>query len=121
LRLQQQARRVAAAQPAVWQPDAGKGRLEQPVERVLAGHRPNGAQPDAAGGNVANWQVLAEDTQDNESRRRLLIHERLLTAEAIRPDQIKKWLYKEVLNVDLDDPYLGLRNLLFANELFRDG
>jgi hypothetical protein len=67
--------------------------------------------------DVANWKLLAEDTQVNESVRRRQIHE-ILAKEVNRPEKITKWLYKEVLHADLDDPYLGLGNVLFANYPF---
>lgn len=50
---------------------------------------------------------LLSDTLDNESRRRELIHNRL-AQEVAKPNELKRWLYKEVLHADLDDPYLGL-------------
>jgi hypothetical protein len=31
-----------------------------------------------------------------------------------------KWLYKEVLHLDLDDPYLGLQTTLFDGYPFDD-
>ena len=36
----------------------------------------------------------------------------------VAPGGITKWLYREVLHADLDDPYLGLGDLLFANYPF---
>jgi hypothetical protein len=56
---------------------------------------------------------LAEDTRINENQRRLLIHGYLAKSDRLNPDQMKKWLYREVLHADLDDPYLGLGKVLF--------
>lgn len=67
---------------------------------------------------LADWAPLAEDTWRNETERRLTIHERLAEAGAIRPQQIKRWLYKEVLHADLDDPYLGLGDALIGDDVF---
>lgn len=67
--------------------------------------------------DVANWKLLAEDTQVNETVRRKQIHE-MLKEQAARPEKLTKWLYKDVLHADLDDPYLGLGNVLFANYPF---
>jgi hypothetical protein len=38
----------------------------------------------------------------------------------VKPDDITSWLYKEALHVDLDDPYLGLKPMLFATYPFND-
>jgi len=67
--------------------------------------------------DVANWKLLAEDTQVNETVRRRQIHD-VLAKDATQPHKLTKWLYKEVLHADLDDPYLGLANVLFANYPF---
>jgi hypothetical protein len=70
--------------------------------------------------DLANWKLLAEDTRINESARREQIHEMLAGKASVRPAQVMKWLYREVLHADLDDPYLGLGNVLFANYPFKD-
>jgi hypothetical protein len=54
----------------------------------------------------------------NERIRRRAIHERLARLGAVGPDDVKKWLYKEVLHADLDDPLLGLGRLLNDNYPF---
>ncbi|HUG94279.1 MAG TPA: hypothetical protein VML55_25845, partial [Planctomycetaceae bacterium] len=59
-------------------------------------------------------EMLADDTRHNESVRRLQIHEHLAARSPATPADMTKWLYREVLNTDLDDPYLGLGKLLFA-------
>lgn len=57
-------------------------------------------------------RLLEADTQINETVRRKLIHEYLATRPITVPDQIQKWLYREVLKADLDDPFMGLGELL---------
>ncbi|HLW64426.1 MAG TPA: hypothetical protein VKS79_03840 [Gemmataceae bacterium] len=69
---------------------------------------------------IAGWRELAEDTQINESVRRLQIHTKLAEVGMVKPDAIVKWLYKEVLHADLDDPYLGLGDVLFKNYPFAE-
>lgn len=64
--------------------------------------------------------ALRKDTALNESDRRLLIHQKLLADGQVRPEIIVKWLYREVLHADLDDPYLGLGPVLFAAYPFKD-
>lgn len=67
----------------------------------------------------ANWQMLAMDTQHNATVRSLEIHEKLgKTITPPRPSQIARWLYKEVLHADLEDPYLGLGEKMFASYPF---
>ena len=68
--------------------------------------------PDSAE-DLAGWKALAEDTLLNESVRRQLIHAHLAEKGLAPPSDVKKWLYREVLHADLDDPYLGLGKILF--------
>ena len=70
--------------------------------------------------NSSYDDILAADTRINESARRQLIHEHLATAGLVAPDEIKGWLYREVLHADLDDPWLGLGPALFANYPFAE-
>ena len=69
--------------------------------------------------NVAGWKVLADDTRINETIRRQKIHEHLANRGLVSPINITKWLYREVLDADLDDPYLGLGKVLFADYPWR--
>lgn len=69
---------------------------------------------------LAAWQALAGDTRVNETIRRRQIHDKLATAGAVSPDRITKWLYREVLHADLDDPYLGLSKVLFSSYPFKN-
>ncbi len=72
--------------------------------------------------------ALQSDSDLNESERRPLIHAYLRdslvkTNRTLKPDDMKGWLYREVLHADLDDPYLGFDRILtqtypFANEDF---
>lgn len=70
--------------------------------------------------DLANWKLLAEDTTLNETVRRRQIHAMLAGSGFVPPEQVTKRLYKEVLHADLDDPYLGLGNVLFASYPFQD-
>lgn len=76
------------------------------------------ASGDSAARAIARWPVLAEDTKVNETVRREQIHTKLATAGTIMPADMVKWLYKDVLHADLDDPYLGLGKTLFADYPF---
>ena len=118
---------VISARPSS---DIGKGKIEGRLKYILRVPRDGEQMPEAAGppfgetlaspSDLANWSALVEDTRVNERQRRRLIHEKLAAAGAVRPDNIKKWLYKEVLHAELDDPYLGLGPTLFANYPFKD-
>jgi hypothetical protein len=77
--------------------------------------------PNPPAEQLAGWKELAEDTRINETIRRLQIHKKLAQLGNVKPTDVTKWLYKEVLHADLDDPYLGLREILdkqnpFASE-----
>jgi hypothetical protein len=69
---------------------------------------------------VAGWKALADDTRLNETVRRGQIHQLLARAGAVRPRQVAKAIYKDVLHADLDDPYLGLGKTLFASYPFAE-
>jgi len=102
--------------------DLGKRTIEMRVERIVVPGQPAPAAPGArprAGTALAAWEMLAADTLINETQRRLLIHDRLAQSNRVWPEQIKKWLYKEVLHADLTDPYLGLGDALIGDDIFR--
>jgi hypothetical protein len=98
-----------------------KVKIERPIENVVAVRLAGAAQepkPDMPAEDLANWKALEEDTRLNENARRQVIHAKLATTGAIPPAALTKWLYKEVLHADLDDPYLGLGKTLFASYPF---
>jgi hypothetical protein len=70
--------------------------------------------------DVSRWEALVEDTRINETIRRLQIHEKLAEIGPVPPAHLTRWLYRDVLHADLDDPYLGLGGVLFANYPFND-
>jgi hypothetical protein len=119
------------AQPAGGQPgrvgngpinrDRGKDVIERRVEQVVVipgltngANAAPGPMPRTAA-ELANWAPLAADTVRNETQQRLLIHERFVAADPVRPEQIKRWVYRDVLHADLDDPYLGLGDDFFTD------
>ena len=63
---------------------------------------------------------LSVDTGINESARRLQIHQHIvgLSDRRMQPKDLTRWLYREVLHADLDDPYMGLGKLLFDSYPF---
>jgi len=67
---------------------------------------------------LAGWNALVEDSRINETSRRLKIHKFLAKNQLLQPSQMTAWLYRDVLNTDLADPYLGLGDLLFAKYPF---
>jgi hypothetical protein len=109
-----------------------KAVIEDPIKLVLSVPTDKHAAPPAAkdGGkkdektplekpaDVATWKTLAEDTQLNETVRRKLIHEMLAKEGLVKPEKLTKAIYNDVLHADLDDPYLGLGDALFANYPF---
>jgi hypothetical protein len=99
---------------------AGFGGIEGPTERVIAGLPAAPAGAAATQVPLAARPELAFDARVNEEVRRKAVHDRLARAGAVRPDDIKKWLYKDVLRADLDDPLLGLGGVLNKNYPFAD-
>jgi hypothetical protein len=120
-----QAKRIAPLTKAV---------IERPVQVVLvsatvaatmegggpnqAAPQPPAAPPATARENVSGWRELAEDTRLNESTRRRQVHELLAEAGLVRPEKVTRPIYKDVLQADLDDPYLGLGKALFETYPF---
>lgn len=90
-------------------------------EAALASDRSRGPHTHVEETRVAETRVadtLEEDTRINESVRRRAIHQYLATSGPTQPEGMKKWLYREVLHADLDDPWLGLGPVLFGNYPF---
>ena len=98
-------------------PVAGGG-IEGPLEAVLAG-RPF-VPPTPPGGDLAARPDLVFDTKVNETVRRKIVHDRLTALGPVKPDDIKGWLFRDVLKADLDDPLLGLGPVLNANYPFAE-
>lgn len=99
---------------------AGFGGIEGPTERVIAGLPPGPGRAPAPAVPLAARPELALDGQANELVRRKAVHDKLSREGAVQPDGMKKWLYKEVLHVDLDDPLLGLGGVLTENYPFAE-
>lgn len=83
--------------------------VRPPANVVAAPPRPRTAA------ELAAWQPLVADTRINETQGRMQIHTQLATSELIRPEQIKRWLYRDVLHADLDDANLGLGEDFFTD------
>jgi hypothetical protein len=108
-----------------------KAVIERPVELVLeppGGSRggeavePSPARHQArtppGAADLSHWKELTEDTQLNEGTRRRQIHELLVATGPVPPDRVVRPIYKDVLQADLDDPYLGLGKALFERYPF---
>jgi hypothetical protein len=78
----------------------------------------SGSRPLQSSADVALWKALTEDTRINDTVRRVQVHEILAASGSIQPKDVTKRLYKEILHADLDDPYLGLGQTLFAGYPF---
>jgi hypothetical protein len=66
----------------------------------------------------AGWKSLEKDTRNNERTRRMQIHEMLAGLGLVKPQTVTRPIYKDILHADLDDPYLGLGEVLFATYPF---
>jgi hypothetical protein len=112
---------AAAANPPAKEPPARGMSIfatERPTHRAIRGKQV--PTPATAASTPSLSDSLAEDTRINQTTRRLKIHQRLAESVPVPPDAISKWLYREVLNTDLDDPYLGLKEMLFKSYPFAD-
>ena len=119
---------------AIRRADISKSSIERGVKTIIMpGQPPQGVISPGAGKvttlglpgfdgpeQLANWKALAEDTETNETVRRRQIHEWLAASGPVSPNAVKRWLYRVVLHADLDDPYLGLGQVLFANYPFKE-
>jgi hypothetical protein len=106
----------------------GKAAIERRVELIVL-EKPDPTtlvKEDATKPTVSSpedlkyWDLLAQDTTLNETTRRRQIHELLCDKGLVHPDIVTKPIYKDVLHADLDDPYLGLGKVLFANYPFAE-
>lgn len=102
-----------------------KGAIERPLERAVApdaAKREVEAPPRAAVRPVAGDPLLRDDVRVNETERRLAVHRLLAETGPVvlesEHDALTKRLYREVLHCDLDDPWLGLGDLLFGSYPF---
>ena len=91
---------------------------ERPTRRAIRGEQ--APTPEVSSSTPSLSDSLTEDTRINQTTRRLKIHQRLAESVPVTPDAISKWLYREVLNTDLDDPYLGLKEMLFKSYPFAE-
>jgi hypothetical protein len=88
-------------------PAMSKRAIERPLERAFR----NPPAPPAA--LLAPAAALAADTRLNEAEARPALHTLLLDSGPSRPADVERKVYREILHVDLDDPWLGLAPALF--------
>ena len=90
-------------------PDASKiAVVERPVHRAIAAPS-NGEAREI----LTEVEALEADTRHNRAVRKPKVR-RLLSGAPTRPGPITRRVYKEILDCDLDDPYLGLSKTLFG-------
>lgn len=109
---------VIAGQPAAKAENKG----DTPAQIAVQQYGKTDAKPaeSKAAETLRGWKEMAEDTKLNETAHRKAIHGHLAKAGGVQPKDVTKWLYKEVLHADLDDPYLGLGEVLNRNYPFAD-
>ena len=102
-------------------PDLLKGAVESRIEGVFGPYRWGGSaaahQPMSKGGReLAADSAYNRRVRDPRARRLLIQHPRM------RPDsEATARLFRDVLHVDLDDPWLGLAPYVLGGELGRHG
>jgi hypothetical protein len=92
--------------------------IEGPLARVIVGAPRPAMIATPPAGPLASRPELKLDAEVNERIRRKAVHAHLAPLGLVQPADIKKWLFKEVLHADLDDPKLGLSELLDSNYPF---
>lgn len=110
------------------QPDLSKRMIEQPIKDAIHGaadliaERARAAAPrPIADGTKMRVElpiknVLHEDTAWNRDERAPKVHALLARRPLDSPRALTKTVYKEILDVDLDDPYLGLAPYVLGGE-----
>jgi hypothetical protein len=86
--------------------DATKDRVEAPMKVSLANARKFSIEGPVKE-RMSDAALLVLDTETNRTVRKPLIHG-ILAEQAWRPAELTRRVYRDVLNCDLDDPYLGL-------------
>lgn len=67
---------------------------------------------------MGNFDAILIDTRNNESKLRPRIHRKLAESGLATPAELTKWAYRDLMHLDLDDPYLGLGDSMFADYPF---
>lgn len=96
-----------------------ESRLRVQLGRVAADSKKREVERPLRGLTVEDAMLLAADTEINRTERKPLLH-RMLSEKIVRPGEITKRVYKEVLHCDLDDPTLGLISKAFGGGAYED-
>lgn len=94
--------------------DFSKSGIEGRIKRAMAGVLDSHAG--AADRAVEGDSPLAEDTRVNRAKRYPLVHKLLAGRDLATPAELMRDVYRDILNVDLDDPYLGLAPYVLGGE-----
>jgi hypothetical protein len=105
-----------AGEAAVRRFDLSKARVEDGLKESLRAMVD--AQVSLAGADAkVGTKELREDTAYNRANRYPKAHALLARqADRVAPSALTKTVYKEILDVDLDDPYLGLAPYVLGGE-----
>ena len=116
------AHQVTASAPRQPRLDVSKSGIERPLKAALAesaDSKKREVERPLRGLAVEDALLLAADTEINRTERKPLLH-RMLSEKIVRPAEITRRVYKEVLHCDLDDPYLGLVSSAFNGGAYGD-
>lgn len=100
----------------------GKGMLEDPLKRALReANRARKALTGRTLGLLDPLQALVADSHYTNTLRDPVVRQRFRALqELVSPQELQGWLFAEVLDIDLDDPWLGLAPYVLGSELGRD-
>ncbi len=103
-------------------PDFSKSSVEVVLKRALAPWPPHGtARVDLVKGRVENplKASLREDAEYNRTHRDPKVHDLLADRPLATPAEVTATVYRDILGVDLEDPYLGLAPYVLGGEIGR--
>ena len=108
-----------AGVPYVIRSDRTKSGVEIRIKEVLL---PDWHENSANGkpeASAADRDGILADVAYNREHRYPLVHDLLTDKPLKTPAELTKTVYKEILHVDLDDPYLGLAPYVLGGEIGR--
>lgn len=123
-------RRVEQPIKDAMRPDVGKGMVEQPIKEAFADIPKSAVElpiKEKLSPSESMWGLkkketpapAKDDAEFNERERMPAIHA-MLASGLPKVGDAYKGIYKDLLHVDLDDPYLGLAPAVLGGDLGRD-
>jgi len=100
-------------------PDRSKRIVESAIEWRTDLVPPGSRQPAPTASTAGDMDTLAADSAFNDAYRLPQVHALFLEHARPTPSTLTRRVYREILHVDLDDPYLGLAPRALGGEIGR--